>query len=252
MRVLIHLSHHKTGTPDGWSGAPGEAVWVQDLVGRIRTKLAVRGVFAVVVDGDLLDHIQFHEDYDAFIAPHYEANVHTDNVTGAPIGGSFWGRAFTSTTPAKDDALGVLFWTKYKALAGKPPDRFNWSNPNVTDYYGFRLTTANTPGILVEHGVGAPGAPDFQWLRDNIDAIAQVWADALFEFGGVVVPAPVPVPSPVMTDAEFKEKYDRLIAPGLKSVLEGTDAGASWDNGGIKGVLNTHVHESKSSGPKKP
>lgn len=241
MKVLIHLSHHKTGTPDGWSGAPGEAVWVQGLVSLIRAKLAVRGVFAVVVDGDLLDHIQFHEDYDAFIAPHYEADVHG-------MGGSFWGRAFTSTTAAKDDALGVLFWNKYRMLPGKPPDHFGWSNPNVTDYYGFRLTTANTPGILVEHGVGAPGAPDYQWLRENIDAIAQVWADTLFEFGGVA--APTPGGPSTVTDEEFKEKYNRLIAPGLKAVLEGTDAGMSWDNGGIKGVLNTHVHA--TSGPKKP
>ena len=39
MRVLIHLSHCSAVRPDGWSGAPGEAAWVRDLVARMVTSL---------------------------------------------------------------------------------------------------------------------------------------------------------------------------------------------------------------------
>lgn len=179
MRVLIHNSHHQTGRPDGWSGAPGEAVWVLDLNDRIETLLKAQGVEVVRVDGDLQDHTAFHSDYDAFIAPHYEADVHNR-------GGAFWGRASASLTGAADDRLGNLFWGKFKAIEGAPPDAFEWSNPNVTDYYGFRLTSNNTPGILVEHGVG--WGDNKAWLRDKIGEIAQAWVNTLLEFGKVVVP----------------------------------------------------------------
>ena len=65
-----------------------------------------------------------------------------------------------------------------------------------------RLEPASS-GILVEHGVGAPGAPNYLWLRDNLDRIAQTWADALAEFGnvgGVLVPP--------MT---LEQKVDRIL-----------------------------------------
>lgn len=202
MRVLIHQSHFDPNKPDGWSGAPGEATWVRmELIPKIQAGLWQKGITPVLAPGDLADHIVFHEDYDAFIAPHYEANVHVEN--GSLVGGSFWGRAANSTTGVKDDLLGNLFWAKYKLIPGKPQDRFGWTNPNVTDYYGFRLTTANTPGILVEHGVGAPGAPDFAWLRDNVQKIADAWVDALATFGGVQIPAP-----PSLT---HEQKTDRIL-----------------------------------------
>lgn len=188
MRVLIHQSHHDPNRPDGWSGAPGEATWVLDLVSRIQTALTARGIVSVITPGDLKDHPEFHADYDAFIAPHYEANVHNE-------GGSFWGRASASATPEKDDRLGAIFWQRYSLLPGKPQNRFQWNNVNVTDYYAFRQTTPNTPGILVEHGVGAPGAPDFQWLRDNVQAIANVWVSALAAFLGTQPPGPQTVPA---------------------------------------------------------
>jgi hypothetical protein len=168
------------------------------LISKIVDGLTARGIQSVLVPGDggsngaSGDHPEFHADYDAFIAPHYEANVHA--IGGIKIGGSFWGRAAASTTAGRDDQLGNLFWAKYSTLPGKPADHFEWNNANVTAYYGFNLTSNATPGILVEHGVGAPGAPDFQWLRDNVAAIAGVWVDTLAEFGAVA-PGPQPVPA---------------------------------------------------------
>jgi hypothetical protein len=157
---------------------------VRDLVARIVTKLTTIGVSVTTVDGDLQDHPEFHRDYDAFIAPHYDANVYSG------VGGSFWGRAQYSLTAEEDDRLGGIFWRRYSALPGKPADHFERINANVTNYYGFRLTSAKTPGILVEHGVGAQGAPDYQWLRGDIEGIAQTWVDTLVEFTGYQQPAP--------------------------------------------------------------
>lgn len=252
MKVLIHLSHHSSSQFDGWSGAPGEAVWVQDLVAHIMPKLVALGIQPVTVDGDLGstlnpsgDHPAFHQDYDAFIAPHYEANVHNE-------GGSFWGRATASLTGAKDDALGKLFWSKYSALPGKPQDRFQWSNPNVTDYYGFRLTTAQTPGILVEHGVGAPGAPDYQWLRDNVDAIAGVWASTLAEFGGVAsVPQPQPGPTPIgvpvlgESTLRFRKLVEKIYATNPDAPLAAIDAYEAFADKGLRAeiMLAQAIHE---------
>lgn len=213
-RVLWHLSHHATGRNDGWSGAPDEARWVrEDLTPRVITACRALGIEVVTVDGDLASHPEFLSNYAAFCAPHYEANVHQE-------GGSFWGRASASVTGAEDDRFGAIFWKRYSGLVGRPPDRFGWSNVNVTDYYGFRYTTAQTPGILVEHGVGAPGAPDHDWLRANVQAIADVWALALAEFIGLPTAGPKPTnPSPIGDDMFTDE--DRVM---LKRVYDLSNA----------------------------
>lgn len=176
MKVLIHLSHCSSTKPDGWSGAPGEATWVRDLVARMVTACTALGIQVTTVDGDLLDHPAYHQDYDAFFAPHYDANVY------GGVGGAFWGRASASLSGLQDDILGSIMWRRFRALPGAPASHFERMNVNVTDYYGFRLTSANTPGILMEHGVGAPGAPDYQWLRDNVQAIADAHAASFAEF----------------------------------------------------------------------
>lgn len=186
MRVLWHLSHHSAARPDGWSGAPDEARWVrEDLTPRVVAACARYGIELVLVDGDGSptssgDHPEFHADYDAFCAPHYDA----DTYQGA--GGWFWGRADLSTTAGQDDRLGQIFARHYAALPGVPAYHPERLNANVTDYYGFRLTSYTTPGFLVEHGVGAPGAHDHDWLRAMVDHIAEVWASTLAEFGGIV------------------------------------------------------------------
>lgn len=213
-KVLWHLSHHSSSKPDGWSGAPDEARWVrEDLTPRVVAACRQYGIELVLVDGDLLDHPQFHADYLAFIAPHYEANLHGH-------GGWFWGRADQSSTPHQDDIIGAIFERRYIALThptGGPPIQMAWTNPNVTDYYGFRLTSADTPGILVEHGVGwnVPADYDFTWLRTHVQEIADIWALTLLEFAGGQLPVEEPV-----TDQEFMEKYERLVKPGMDGTIQ--------------------------------
>lgn len=142
----------------------------------------------MTVDGDydpqhdndqtyLARHPEFAQDYDAFIAPHYDADIY------AGAGGWFWDRATTSTTGAEDDRLGRIFESHYASLPSAPAPHFERRNANTHGYYGFRCTTNATPGILVEHGVG--WGADRDWLRANVDAIANLWDSVLAEFMGV-------------------------------------------------------------------
>ena len=170
-----------------------------------------------LVDGDFGsianpsgNHPQYQSDYDLFVSCHYEADLHV-LANGTHQGGCFWGRAAASTTAAQDDRAGAVFWTRYRQLPGVPPEHFEWSNPNVTGYYAFQYTSATTPGILVEHGVG--WGPDRAWLRDHVQDIANVWVSAICEFGGI---ATVPVATTTteasdMTPAQ-EAKLDRVLA----------------------------------------
>lgn len=184
MRVLLHDSHSPSG------GAPGERDFVRGLNDRIVELAAARGIDVVRVPGDGASHSAFDQDYDAFLAPHYDADVY------AHQGGAFWDRAAQSTTAARDDELGALLWRYFRRIPGAPPDHQERRNANTSDYYGFRLTTTATPGAILELGVGAPvcnghgqpAAPDHDWLRANLDAIAGALVDGLADFGGVAAP----------------------------------------------------------------
>lgn len=170
MKILLHRSHCSATKLDGWSGAPGEAAYTRGLCDLVATACRTLGMTVTIVDGDLLDHPEFHTDYSSFVALHYDANEY------GGIGGTFWGRASASPTGDRDDRLGAALWAKLRTIPSAPPEHFERLNANVTDYYGFRLTSDKTPGVLIELGVGAPGAPDYLWLRsyqqDIADAIA--------------------------------------------------------------------------------
>lgn len=198
MNVLYHLSHCSGVKADGWSGAPGEAQWVRQLVASIARQASPFGIVVNTVDGDLEDHPAFHADYDAFVAPHYEADVHG-------VDGAFWGRAAVSATASKDDLLGGLVWSEVRMLQGyKPPERFDWNNVNVTDYYGFRLTSAKTPGVLVEHAVGNRHPQGYDYVRQNVDALAGMHVSALCIMGGITKPMPPPPVAHTIEDVYTK------------------------------------------------
>ena len=226
MRVLLQRSHHDPNRPDGWSGAPGEATYIrQDIITILAALLAERGIFVAVVEGDYgsqpndndekfkARHPVITEDFDLFLSPHYEANIHG-------VGGWFAGRAISSTTAADDDWFLAILRSAYAQIPGVPAQHPEWSNPNVTDYYAFRCTSSTTPGVLIELGVGAPGAPDHDWLRANNERIAGVLADAICEFLGVedtLSQAEVDAIN-AHTDAKFTELYTALEAVTLRQM----------------------------------
>lgn len=191
MRVLLHDSHSiydpGLGRLRAYGGAPGESDYIRALNDRI-VALAPGDMSITRIAGDMKAHPEFAQDWDAFLAPHYESDTHGHE------GGWFWGRAAQSLTGPEDDRLGRIFERRFNALTSVPAQRQGWMTVNVTDYYAFRQTTSNTPGVLVELGVGAPvcnghgfpSAPDHAWLRGNLDAIARTVIDTMAEFGGLV------------------------------------------------------------------
>ncbi len=204
--LLLQKSHHSPLRPDGWSGAPGEAEWVGQLCQKIVERLGPSGISWAITDGDLgIDphdaqpggdaviaarHPELTRTYDVVLSVHYDADVYR-NPDGSHVGGWFWDRAAADPRAADSDRWGAIFQRRYQALPGAPAFHPERRNPNTSNYYLWRLVGA-FPQLIVEHGVGAFGAPDYGWLRANLDQIAQTHVDALMEFLGVVAPAPVP------------------------------------------------------------
>lgn len=209
MRVLIQKSHYASYRPNGWSGAPGEADYILELCGYIDAITRNTPIIVFWTDGDYGGitgdsdlyfsnrHPEFRDNYDAFIALHYDADVYR-NVAGDHLSGWFWDRALASLTGPRDDALGQIWQRRYSLMSGVPSFHPERRNANTRDYYAFRATSINTPGIIIELGIGAPNAPDYRWLRDNIMNIAQTVKATLYEYGGIAdtVPAPQPAPLP--------------------------------------------------------
>jgi hypothetical protein len=72
-------------------------------------------------------------------------------------------------------------------------------SPNVQYYYAFEDTSPSTPGVLIEHGYGAPGQGDHDILYNNIDLIAQADVRAICAFLKIDPPtftAPTQPPTP--------------------------------------------------------
>lgn len=218
MRVLLQRSHHDPRRLDGWSGAPGEAAYIrQEVVTTLAMLLVQRGVEVVVINGDYDPAVDndvtwtarnpdVSRDHDLFLTCHYDANIY------GQVGGWFWDRAAASATAAQDDRFGGVLQGKYAQIPGTPPLHLERRNANTRDYYAFRCTSAVTPGVLLEMGVGAPGAPDHDWLRGNTARIAGVIALAIYEFLGLE--------DDMTPDQEAK--LNRVLAISERLLLEAT------------------------------
>lgn len=218
-RILLEDAHW-----DG-SGAPGERAWSKMLNDRIVSLLTARGIETVRVSGTTLDQPVYHEDYLAFITNHYDADIYVDGATLRHQGGAFWDRAEASVTAAQDDMLGDLIWNRYRASGAAPADHFERKNANTRDYYAFRYTSPRTPGVIFEWGVGAPvcnghgfpSAPDHDWLRAKIDAIALSVAEGVLAY--YLAQGGQPPKEDPMTP-EQSAKLDRVLAIAEALLLE--------------------------------
>lgn len=171
-----HSSSFPPYQPNG-GGAPGEAAWATDLARRIAARLSTRGVEVTLV-GHWFGYPAPPEaarDYGLFLALHYDAAIYAENT------GCFAGRAtLDPCAAAADQFIGI--WAQHYAPLGIP-FHVERLNPNVTDYYAFRDTSANTPGVLIEHGVGQ--GLDHAVLFDRIDDVADADTAAILSFLGV-------------------------------------------------------------------
>ena len=223
MRTLIQAGHHPTG-----GGAPGEAAWSFDLASRIAARLDSQGVEVAVI-GDFFNMLpppQCAEDWDLFVSLHYDADIYPNRT------GCFADRATNDPMGAESDRAIALWEAAYLPATGIPLHNER-RNPNTNQYYAFRFTTAQTPGIIIEHGVGQ--GLDHAMLFDQIDVVADADAAAILTFLGIPPVPPVPV-DPCEMPNKIKAHLERFVrelqpkqTPWVASVKRAAKkAGLTW------------------------
>jgi hypothetical protein len=186
--VLIQAGH----APNN-GGAPGEAQWAARLAEKIADRLSAAGVEVTIV-GDWFNRTPPAEagrHYNLFVSLHYDAAVYGARGDGRGNTGCFADRAINDPVASLSDQA-IREWERvYPRESGGAPiplanDR---RNPNTSQYYAFRATSARTPGMIIEHGCGAPvgtsGFPpgdDAAFLHGQIDRVADLDARAMLRF----------------------------------------------------------------------
>jgi len=201
-RVLIQAVHVAANPP---SGAPGEAEWTLQAAVAVAGKLEAAGVGCAVLH-DWLNQkppASVATDADLLIAIHYDAAVYGAGRNT----GCFADRAAADPMAAESDRF-IREWEAIYPEATGIPLHNERRNPNTWDYYAFRDTTAKTPGVILECGVGAPtgtgGYPpgqDAAYLRDHLDDIAHLITIAVLHF---LVPEEEPI------DVVIPDELNRL------------------------------------------
>ncbi len=196
-------------------GAPGEAAWALKLAHLIADRLRRRGV-AVLIIGQWLNlpaPPEASSPAALFVSLHYDAAVYS------PPTGCFAGRAAGDPSGDLADDL-IRGWNAiYPRATGIPlhPERANVAN--VRDYYAFRDTPAEVPGVLLEHGCGSPvpvpphpAGGDAAFLHGQIELVADADAAAivahLIERGLL----PAEEAEDVAKIAELQAKVDELVS----------------------------------------
>lgn len=200
--VLLQAGHSAEFPPNrtGGGGAPGEADWTARCARRLAAELAVYGIDVTIVGSWMSNGVvvtppaSVLRRYDLFIALHYDANIYG-------VGGGFidryrpenYGRPATGGR-AVEERFMATFEANYfeeTGIANKP----NRRNPNTNDYYGYRSLINPTPRVLIEFGVGAPGAPDYDVLWNGLAEVTESTAACVAELFGIA-PPPTPEPDP--------------------------------------------------------
>jgi hypothetical protein len=239
--VLIQAGH----APNN-GGAPGEALWAARLAELLAARLRGAGVEVTVV-GDWFNRQPPPEaarHYNLFVSLHYDAAIYGARGDGRGNTGCFADRAVNDPVASLSDQA-IREWERVypRESGGAPVPLANERrNPNTSQYYAFRATSARTPGIIVEHGCGAPvgtsGFPpgdDATFLHGQIDRVAELDARAVLRFleatAGLRPPVaeappaaeapatPPPAPAAVVLSAE-----DAAILAVVKGL--GGDAGS--------------------------
>lgn len=213
-RVALQTGH----APDG-GGAPGEAEWTPRLASGLKARLEAAGVEAVISPGFYSaagsPPAHLGTDFDLYVSLHYDARFPDTYTTGCCIA-----RGIYETEYWEADRFIARWRAVYPEGTGIPLV-MSRVNANMTQYYAWRHLTYVTPGVLIEHGVGAPGSGgDAPLLWDRLDRVADLDARALLDYLGVAA-APVPDPGdeelPMDTTpeerAEYKPYFESLGIP---------------------------------------
>jgi hypothetical protein len=217
--LLIQAGHSAAYPPHlpGGGGAQGEADWTAQLAARIADYLqaspappsqfptvTIVGSWAYYTPASSstpgappILHIapppseaSPPNDYTLFISLHYNGS-NTPDTSGCNAG-----RARNDPAAAQADEFIAIWRSIYPNLTGIPLDPLVPISPNVQYYYAFVDTSPSTPGVLIEHGYGAPGQGDHDILYNNIDLIAQADVRAICVFLKIDPPTFLPSPAP--------------------------------------------------------
>jgi hypothetical protein len=215
--LLIQAGHSAAYPPHlpGGGGAAGEAGWTAQLAAHIADYLkasptptppdtsAIVGSWAYYTPptapgGPPILHVASPppattQDYTLFISLHYNGS------TDPSASGCNAGRALNDPAAAQADEFIDIWRQIYPDLTGIPLDPTVPISPNVQYYYAFEDTSPSTPGVLIEHGYGAPGQGDHGILYNNIDLIAQADVRAICAFLKIDPPTFLPSPTPAPT-----------------------------------------------------
>jgi hypothetical protein len=213
--ILIQAGHSAAYPPHlpGGGGAQGEADWTAQLAARIADYLQASPAPAsrlpsVTIVGSWAYYTpsptpggspilrvapppsEVLNDYTIFVSLHYNGS-NIPNSSGCNAG-----RAKNDEAAAQADDFIQIWQANYPALTGIPLDPTVPLSPDVQYYYAFVDTSPATPGVLIEHGYGAPGQGDHDLLYNNIDLIAQADVRAICAFLKIDPPTFLPSPTP--------------------------------------------------------
>lgn len=175
-RVALQTGH----VPDG-GGAPGEAEWTPKLRAALTARLEAAGVGVAPVPGfyDRPAPPVLAQDFDLFLSIHYDAAIygHTTGNSGCIVA-----RGDYETEWWEADRFLEEWLHGYPPATGIPP-RQERVNPNMTQYYALRHLSYVTPGLVLEHGVGAPGVGlDADTLWNHLETVADADAAAVLRY----------------------------------------------------------------------
>jgi hypothetical protein len=232
--LLIQAGHSAAYPPHlpGGGGAAGEADWTAQLAARIADYLRAcpappHQLPATTIVGSWAYYTPpttpgtppiLHvappppattQDYTVFVSLHYNGS-NTPNTSGCNAG-----RALNDPAHTAADEFIDIWRSIYPTVTGIPIDPTVPISPNVQYYYAFEDTSPSTPGVLIEHGYGAPGQADHDILYDNIDLIAQADVRAICAFLKIdpptfTAPAPPVQPQPPASDLSVYAEALRL------------------------------------------
>lgn len=244
-RVLIQAGHSAAYPPYllGGGGAPSEAEWTAKLASLVEPMLEASGVDVTIVGAWLVysavvpPPAVVEEDYDLFLAFHYDAAVYAGSTGNT---GGFCDRASGDPMGAVADRFITRFNARYFPVVGirNATER---RNDNTRDYYAFRYTSAQTPGVIIEFGVGQPGVGgDAPTLWEQTDRIAGLVASAvvshLIAEGAMDVDEPEPEPEPAPEPEPVEDDYAERVRQSWLDRL-GADVPINPDTAIVKRAL---------------
>ena len=199
------------------TGAPGEQEFTNRITNRLAEILRSKSFTVITVDANFNSDTGNQQDYDLFLAIHYDADVYG-------TGGGFFDVPEPSTDGAALESKRIKEaieseYFNHSGIVNMPQRR----NVNTRFYYMWSALSLKTPCVIIECGVGKD-AHDAVILADT-DRICNAIARGICKAFDIVFDIPIPPP-------DFK-----LLVDQVKTIVFGT--GWPWSKiSKLKKLLN--------------